>query len=203
MGGVVFKGAIWLFGGYERGRGTACSHVWRSVDGINWEKMQDMPFARASFGCCVHNNRVFVIGGSDDKGSPTYFNDTWAFDGNSWRQMSATSVGYAWPASNWVVACSYDNRLWVLTGNQPGDTDLTSYSDDMGKTWIRDLDHTWGGSHADAITVTDQDGIVIASGHGHGTNVYSLKADTPVTQTILTELGDNLLTEDNIEITIE
>lgn len=178
MGCVVWRDAFWMFGGYERGQGTASNKVWRSTDGITWARMGDMPFTRASFGCCVHNDRVFVVGGSTDKGgAPDYLNDTWAFDGLGWRQMSTVSVGYNWPGCNWVRAESYDGRLWVLTGNAPGDTDLTSYSDDMGQTWVRDLAHGWGGSHADATMVDTTHGIIIASGHGHATSVFSLKAD--------------------------
>lgn len=177
MGYCLWRGTIWLFGGYKPGQSVASRDVWRMRDDYTFERVAEMPVARASMATVVHEDRVYLIGGSDDKGgSPTYFRDILVFDGGGWRQIT-NPEGYAWPAGNWVSGASYDDRIWVLTGNQPGDTDLTSYSDDGGKTFVRDLSHTWNGSHADAVCVTTEHGIVILNGHGHGESVFSLKAD--------------------------
>ena len=203
MGFVHWRGTFWLFGGYKRNRSTACTDIWRMKADHSWEHMGHMPVPRGAMGSLVHEDRVYLIGGSDDKGgSPTYFRDILIFDGTGWAQVTNPG-GYAWPAGNWMTGASYDNRIWVLTGNAPGDSDCTSYSDDGGQTWVRSTWHVWTGSHADAVVVTEAHGIVIVNGHGHGEAVRSLKADEPNPSALLLEGGDYLLTETGDRLLLE
>jgi len=203
MGYCLFRGSIWLFGGYRRGESVACKDIWRMRGDYTFEWMGEMPLARASMATVVHEDRVYLIGGSDDKGgSPTYFRDVLIFDGTGWAQVTNPG-GYAWPAGNWMTGASYDDRIWVLTGNAPGDSDCTSYSDDGCQTFVRSTWHGWGGSHADGVVVTEAHGIVIVNGHGHAENVRSLKADSLNPDALLLEGGDYLLTETGDRLLLE
>lgn len=175
-GWVVFKGALYVFGGYRSTPTEATREVWRSDDnGQTWERLPDMPFQRASFlSPAVLGERVFIIGGSSENDEPrTFHNDVWAFDGWTWRQTGTTA---SWTAADWVSSAAYDGKLWRLTGATPGDDGACAYTEDYGQSWTT-FAAPWAGSHADAVCVTAADGIVVASGHGHGTNVYAVKRD--------------------------
>jgi hypothetical protein len=172
--GAVFQNEIHIFGGYDN-TSTATAEHWSTPDGSSWRRRPDMPFARAHITrAAVLDGRLFLIGGSDGSyNTRTKRNDTWAFDGLTWRQMSANAP---WTPREWVTTAAYDGKLWVMCGSDPANKGDTWFSEDFGRTWNAFGAVPWGGSHADAFEVTAADGIVIASGNGHGKSVYALKA---------------------------
>jgi hypothetical protein len=174
---AVYDGAMHVMGGYDS-NGDATREHWRTTDGVEWERLPDMPFARAgATEGVVIAGRLHIVGGASGRyGVDNVFcNDTWAWNGTRWRQMSASAI---WDAGYWITVCVYDDRLWVacraddIAGNMGG----LFWSDDCGATWNdASADAPWAVSHADAYCVTEQDGIVVASGNNHGTNVYRVK----------------------------
>jgi len=121
----------------------------------------------------VLGGNLHVMGGSSGNvASRALHNDTWAWTGSLWIQKSASAP---WPARDWHGTARYDGKLWALTGATPSNNGAAYWSADGGATWTGPVTVPWGGSHADAVTATEVDGITIASGNGHGTNTYRLQ----------------------------
>jgi hypothetical protein len=80
----------------------------------------------------------------------------------------------------WLDAVVYDGKVWVLAGRKSdepgaaGDSTGAWYSADAGKTWTH-VPAPWPATHADGVTATDADGIVMASGNQIATSTYRLK----------------------------
>ena len=102
----------------------------------------------------------------------TLHNDVWVWNGSSWHQTTAAAP---WSARDWVATCRYDDALWALTGASPGNAGGAYRSTDLGRSWSLVSEAPWAGSHADALCADGPRGIVIASGNGHGTDVYTLE----------------------------
>jgi len=82
FGCVSFGGYIYILGGRDVRAGASgwdysLDDIWRTSDGVNWTKVLDhAPWGRRySFGCVVHNNEVYVIGGNTE--SSTGQVDVW------------------------------------------------------------------------------------------------------------------------------
>lgn len=171
-----FQGRMHLMGGHDIGGAapTRAMH-WSSTDGVNWTHHTDMPFTRAAVtNAVVLDGRMYIIGGSEgnDDITRTLKNDTWAWDGNQWHQMSSTAI---WEIGDWIASAAYDGRLWVLTRKtEPFNGGQFFYSEDCGVTWKLHATWPYPISHADGICVTDA-GIAIVSGNGQGTCSYLIK----------------------------
>jgi hypothetical protein len=115
LSAVVFKGAIWVFGGSQGddaatgGQGRVLlNDVWKSRDGRRWERVTaEAPWAkRAGAAAVVKNGFIYLLGG--ERGftcgpvpaplcvpeRDLYFNDVWRTrDGKNWEQVT--------PAAGW------------------------------------------------------------------------------------------------------
>jgi hypothetical protein len=179
--GVLRPGEVHIMGGYNQ-FGFATREHWRAFvtpTSIEWERLPDMPFARAGATKAIEiAGRLHICGGNSVRYSVEHAkfpNDTWAWNGSKWRQMSASAT---WTGGMWGAPCRYDGKLWMLTrgdyatGNMGG----AHYSEDCGATWVDASSVApWPVSHADGYIVTAEHGIVLATGNNLGTNVYSLK----------------------------
>jgi hypothetical protein len=82
----------------------------------------------------------------------------------------------------WIDAVVYDGKVWVLAGRKSdvyggeGDSTGAWWSADAGKTWTH-VDAPWPATHADGVTATEQDGIVMASGNQVFGKVFRLKGE--------------------------
>jgi len=107
---ISFKDRIWAFGNSE---------VWSSENGIQWTKHPDSPewAPRSAFTVAVHNNRLWVTGGTASTGSGThYHSDVWVSDdGIHWSQVNgAAQFG---PRTN-AHLLSMGENLWLTGGNR-------------------------------------------------------------------------------------
>lgn len=161
-----FQEAIHVLGG-----SASPSEHWRSLDGgLTWERLPDLPFARASVTHAVVDDvrqRMYVIGGIDPTTGEDQ-NDTWEFDGVAWRQASASAV---WLPRQWIATAFYANRLWALTGSNVLNQGGLRYSDNGGATWTEVDAYPFPPSHADGIAATPN-GIALASGSGLALSTY-------------------------------
>jgi hypothetical protein len=138
-GAITFAGRMWLLGGWNPDEpGATNSEVWSSTDGIDWRLEAEAPWeGRHSAGYVVNNGRMWIVGGDLQRGH--YQNDVWSSaDGVNWEMVTDT-VPWAERATH--MAWSFNNRIWVLGGQQLGFTDGTViayhdvYSSADGVNW--------------------------------------------------------------------
>jgi hypothetical protein len=172
----VYQGRMHVMGGY---RTVALRQHWSTADGANWTQHPDMPFARGGATRAVEiAGRLHILGGNSGTYATTnavFPSDVWAWNGAKWRRMTSSAP---WSGGMWSAACAYDGKLWMTTRGDyaTGNLGGAYWSEDCGATWTNASSVApWPISHADGFAVTEQHGIVFASGNNIGTNVYSLK----------------------------
>ncbi|HVH46112.1 MAG TPA: hypothetical protein VM925_27370 [Labilithrix sp.] len=183
---TVFDGAIHVLGGeldVSGEPGVSTSTHFRSVDGLHWEQLPDMPFVRSSGAAVEQCGKLLVMGGNSGGttvGTPRVrHNDVWAWDGKTWKRQIEHAP---WPGMMWIDAVNYDGKAWILAGRS-GDDDPSQeirgawFTEDTGRTWTY-TQAPWPGSHADGVEATPEDGIVMASGAKTSTSTFRLKGVT-------------------------
>ncbi len=110
------RGRTVLFGGtvFPRRAGAWATDTWE-WDGKQWtQAATDGP--RGRIGALAYDSRrkqVVLFGGHGDRGDPTqpipYFQDTWVWNGKSWRKVSEGG-----PAARSAHSLSFDDRAGVL-----------------------------------------------------------------------------------------
>ena len=181
---TTYAGAMHVLGGEteEPGKmGESTATHFRSTDGVKWEQLPDMPFARSSGAAIEYGGLLLVLGGNSGNttngGERIRNNDVWAWDGKKWRQQTKHAP---WPPMMWMDVVAYDGKVWVLAGRKSdepggqGDSGGAWCSTDAGKTWAH-VPAPWPPTHADGVEATDADGIVMAGGNRVSTNTYRLK----------------------------
>ena len=107
---VVLNGNILVIGGKDN-MAVQYNDVWRSSDGVAWERLTAAAgfSARYTMGCALFESQVVVLCGYGS----TYLGDLWASsDGSSWTQMTATVS----PARYQTGVAVFLNKLWVIAG---------------------------------------------------------------------------------------
>ncbi|MDF7774635.1 hypothetical protein P1X14_05200 [Sphingomonas sp. AOB5] len=131
MGAASFDGSIWLLGGFD---GKAESNaVWRSADGIAWERVAEhAPWSpRAKPSVVVFRDRLWVLGGGAIDGAQA--NDAWSSaDGVNWTRETASIVT---PAPTGFTAQVFDRRLWLVGANRSGEFRSEMLVSADGRTW--------------------------------------------------------------------
>ena len=159
---TVFDGSIWVLGG-QAGAAAQTNFiadlkagkpfppvppplrdVWRTNDGVNWDRVTDnAPWAPrgmitgANGGVAVHDGRMWILGGGyvgaggttlsslryDLEEQPRlkarlYHNDVWSSaDGHDWTQHLAEGEA-PWAARSYHDTAVWDGKLWVLGGHR-------------------------------------------------------------------------------------
>jgi hypothetical protein len=118
-GALVFRGRMWLLGGWNPGDPVrfprVCnSEVWSSADGATWRL--ETPAApwegRHTAGYVVHRDRLWIVGGDANQGH--YQNDVWnSEDGVTWHLVTA-DVPWRDRVLQYVLA--HDGKIWVMGG---------------------------------------------------------------------------------------
>ena len=122
-----FNGRIWVVGGgyYRHPDSTVkwTSHIYTSVDGVNWRQEQDGPWAGRQYAnVCVWDNRLWMVGGNNGQNLA----DIWYMNKDgSWVQYTPPNLFTARHAAAIAVynnklafACGdYNNECWVIEKN--------------------------------------------------------------------------------------
>ncbi len=126
-----FDGALWILGGHD-GRAASAS-VWRSRDGLEWQRVVERaPWSpRAGASAIVFRGRLFLIGGGEVDG-PTA-NDVWSSaDGLEWRRECASIAAEA-PVG--FEPIEFDGKLWLVGANRSGAFTSGMLVSDDGVAW--------------------------------------------------------------------
>jgi len=147
---VAFNDKLWLLGGwlgrfehekatFVRGGDHWSSQVWCTSDGLNWESKGDAPWAgRHGFGCVVHDDRLWVIGGDQHT-------DVWnTADGVHWNKIMDK---VPWGERYFPYIVSFKGKIWVMGGIRivfPGSQMCDKYNDIWSSTdgvhWVREVE---------------------------------------------------------------
>jgi hypothetical protein len=123
---AAFAGKLWLMGGAlpmasdppEKGHKdlTTFNDVWCSEDGATWTRvLEHAPWApRQWFIAEVYRDRLWIIGGYDNKNHKN-FDDVWCTqDGVSWQQLEG---GPHWSPRHEPTVYVFQDSLWLVAGN--------------------------------------------------------------------------------------
>jgi hypothetical protein len=130
-GALVFRGRMWLLGGWNPGDKTnfprICNNeVWSSADGKSWSLERANTFRDASFdattdwegrhtaGYVVYKDKMWIVGGDVNQGH--YHFDVWnSADGKSWTLVNkGKPVPWGPRALHYTFA--FRDKIWVLGG---------------------------------------------------------------------------------------
>jgi hypothetical protein len=203
--GWVESVAAGLYHWRVRRANAACSSPWvdgRTMSvgaGQTWTEVKPSRRfdARWAHGAIADDqDRLWVIGGEvryqDGSSGGTDRNDVWmTADGDTWVKKLASA---AFPLRRWFGTAFFQNKLWVLAGNQNASAtnlgDVWSSSD--GLTWTQTAQGThFGVRHAPGVTVF-QDKLWLVGGEEAGclskNDVWT--SDDGVSWTLVTAHGD-------------
>lgn len=132
---VSYGGRLFAVMGYNAG---FLNHVYQSIDGIDWFLLTIFPVATADHTVTIHNNRMYLIGGTTGSGD---VNTIWVSDLLSigaWGQIIQTSP---LTGRSKHTALSYQNKLFVIAGVG------IATDDDVWSTQIggKSLEYSWTG----------------------------------------------------------
>ena len=168
-----FLDKLWIIGGRGviEGIWDRPGDVWSSTDCINWTeeiKEEDSPWKqRYGLESVVFNDKLWVLGGygwHEDINLYNEFNDVWSSeDGVEWTEVTHTA---AWPVRSDFGCFVYDDKIWILGGN---DSDI--YYNDVwcsedGETWTEVLSSApWSSRSGFGALVSDNIMWVMGGAH--------------------------------------
>ncbi|MCW3108300.1 MAG: Kelch motif protein [Segetibacter sp.] len=147
FGTCSHNGALYILGGQASGvyNDGAFGDVWRSTDGINWDKIADgqTHLAKNISGSVIsYNGFIYVIGGGTYGGGTSdeyYTNQIWrSNDGISWERRSDPP----WRGRQYTNLVVYENRLFMLMGaSNPPENPYSSYN--LTDIWVMNENEAW------------------------------------------------------------
>jgi hypothetical protein len=170
-----FGGKLWIAGGQNTSNSTWYNDVWRSSDGVTWDRATaDAGFASAggSPACIVWNGKIWAIGSSSVLSS---------VDGITWTVENSSP---AFPQRMDTGLVEYNSELWLVAGCRDGSTvynDIWKSSD--GKTWVSVSTNAQFSERYGHGTVTFNNAIWVVCGTGYGgtkTDVWSFSTEPSV-----------------------
>lgn len=152
--------------------------VWRSVDGIKWEKLNNNDYGiRSEAGATVDpsTGRMYIQGGIhgvifEEGDSTTHPRDDWHWlwssdDGVNWIPENDTAMmdqGMLWRSDHHLIF--YKNSLWGFSGKTTSNVHYHLTHEHHYAIWKRNSDGVWG---------TDSYGIDIDPRHGYATAILN------------------------------
>ena len=140
-------GGVILFGGLDAVIGvgqTGYGDTWR-WDGDAWTRLCTTescgPGTLLLPAMAGNGRRVVMFGGAGlGEGGPAVTDDTWVFDGASWRQVCGSAIADpCGPAARAGAALGWDGDEWVLFGGSDG---VAPGAQPLADTWVFDGE-TW------------------------------------------------------------
>lgn len=152
FGAESFGGWIYMVGG--RTGLLQDAGLWRSRDGMTWEKLRSTPFgARDRPQVVVFKNRVWIIGGGG-RGA------VWSSaDGLEWREEARA---LSQPEPFGYSAIVFDDRLWLVGANRSGGFSNEMLVSENGRTWTA-VSAPWSPRGAPAVW-TDGEALYVTGG---------------------------------------
>lgn len=143
QGEVVYKGYMWIFGGWHNSYEAPPRDVWKSSDGQNWDLVTDKaPWVHSDLPMLItFKDKMWMMGGwyngrLEDRSAS---NQVWSSrDGKDWEQVTKSA--------DWSPRCAsaiieFKGKMWILGGTTHyyygNDSSLLNdvwYSDD-GESW--------------------------------------------------------------------
>ena len=117
---IEFNGEYWFMGGEDaflKSNNTFHNDIWKSNDGQNWQKVVDnAPWQeRADFNLLKFDNKLWIIGGTNNNDLPEWLNDVWSSeDGITWTQV--TNHG-PWQKRESMSVNVHDNKMYLIGGH--------------------------------------------------------------------------------------
>jgi hypothetical protein len=143
QGEVVYKGKLWILGGWFTSYEAPPRDVWCSGDGRNWKLITDSaPWIHSDLpSSIVFKGRMWMMGGwyNGRLEGHSAGNQVWSSkDGVNWKQVTNST---AWSARTAAAIVQFKGKLWILGGTEDyyfGDSASLKndvwYSSD-GKSW--------------------------------------------------------------------
>ncbi len=187
---AAYHGYLWVMGGQElanfAGKNNPAilyNDVWRSRDGVNWEKMETQaPMWKPRGligGSAILNDRLWLLGGgtfvTNDMIHRDFYNDVWSTaDGIHWTCHCEHAP---WIAREFHDIIAFDNKLWVIAGcvaegNRYRNLQDAWYSSD-GVEWHK-LEVPWEARHATGLAVFN-DALWVIAGNNMKPDVWKLR----------------------------
>ncbi len=125
-----YRGALWMLGGFDGARHL--SDVWRSADGVAWERAAVAPWSpRTGAEAIMFRDRLYLIGGGVIDGPQA--NDVWSSgDGMTWRRETG-SIAAEEPFGFTPVV--FDDKLWLIGANRSGRFESGMLVSNDGAAW--------------------------------------------------------------------
>lgn len=143
QGEVIYKGRMWIMGGWFSSNQAAPRDVWSSADGKTWEKVTgEAPWKHSDLSMSiVFQDRMWMMGGWYNGRLPDHSagNGVWSSEnGVDWKEEIQAAE---WSPRVAAGLVEFNGKLWILGGNENyyfGDqktlkNDVWSSAD--GKTW--------------------------------------------------------------------
>lgn len=144
QGEFVFKGNMWILGGWFTPQLPNPRDVWKSPDGKNWTRvLETAPWQHSDLpAAMVFKNRMWIMGGRKLPGTNTS-NQVWSSkDGAGWVLETPNAGWSPRLAPGFVV---FKDRMWIMGGTSDfyknNDTTLFNdvWSSANGKDWKLEL----------------------------------------------------------------
>ncbi|MGR9173361.1 galactose oxidase [Rhizobiales bacterium] len=118
-GEFVYKGKLWILGGWKTGPVELLRDVWNSTDGVKWSLVQPkLPFDYTDLPMTiVFKDKMWVLGGNrlSDPEHPTS-NAIWnSDDGIQWTKVQDAA---AWSPRTATPIVEWNGELWIFGGEE-------------------------------------------------------------------------------------
>jgi hypothetical protein len=149
QGELVYRGRIWILGGWFNSFEAPPRDVWSSADGVRWEcATPEAPWIHSDLPMAlVFDDRMWMMGGWYNGRLPGHSASGevwWSTDGASWKQATAKA---GWSARLAAGAVVFRGRIWILGGTENyyfGDESSLKndvWSSPDGVRWTRETEH--------------------------------------------------------------
>jgi hypothetical protein len=111
---IEFKNELYLIGGMNLS-GVTFGDVWKSTDGLDWQKVTDTPpwESRQGLTAVVYKDALWILGRLNDA-EHGGVNDVWfTKNGTDWQK---TKIDPPWLGREDHSAIIFQNKMWILGG---------------------------------------------------------------------------------------
>ena len=173
----------YIMGGDTSGEADAypsrwANDVWGSSNGTQWCNLRtNQPTStsvwspRSAFGTGFLNNMLYVFGGTAaGNNGPAYYSDVWSSsNGIDWNEILTAAP---WGARAYMASVVYDNKLWIINGDQPHSVASDVWSSPDGINWTEVSAHTpWGAyDNFSALSFDGKMWVIGVGNHGLPSN---------------------------------